>query len=131
MSVETIVNAAIANVPKAVAAGIVDMGTGLLLGVKTVDSHPQSVLDMLAAATQDMFEGPSVVSIENAFKSIRGDKNDEHYFKEVIVTSKNLIHVFSRLKSNPQVVISVVCDQSANLGMVLMKLREIANNDNI
>ena len=129
MSVDTIVNSAIANVPKAVAAGVVDMGTGLLLGVKTVDSHPQSVLDMLAAATQDMFEGPSVVSIENAFKSIRGDKNDDHYFKEVIVTSKNLLHIFSRLKSNSQVVICVVCNESANLGMVLMKLREIANND--
>lgn len=131
MSVDTIVNSAISNVPKAVAAGVVDMGTGLLLGVKTVDSHPQSVLDMLAAATQDMFEGPSVVSIEDAFKSIRGDKNDEHYFKEVIINSKNLIHVFSRLKSNAQVVICVVCHESANMGMVLMKVREIAQNDSI
>lgn len=131
MSVDTIVNSAMSNVPKAVAAGVVDMGTGLLLGVKTLDSHPQSVLDMLAAATQDMFEGSSVVSIENAFKSIRGDNNDDHYFREVIVTSKNLLHVFSRLKSNPQVVMSVVCHESANLGMVLMKLREIANNDTI
>lgn len=131
MSVDTIVNSAMSNVPKAVAAGVVDMGTGLLLGVKTLDSHPQSVLDMLAAATQDMFEGSSVVSIENAFKSIRGDSNDDHYFREVIVTSKNLLHVFSRLKSNPQVVMSVVCHESANLGMVLMKLREIANNDTI
>ncbi|MGZ4980492.1 MAG: hypothetical protein ACXWE4_04305 [Methylobacter sp.] len=131
MSVDTIVNSAISNVPKAVAAGVVDMGTGLLLGVKTVDSHPQSVLDLLAAATHDLFEGQNVVNIENSFKTARGDRSDEHYFNEVIVNSKNLIHVFSRLKSNPTVVMTVVCQESANLGLVIMKLREIAANDTI
>ncbi len=131
MSVDSIVNAAIANVPKSVASGVVDMGTGLLLGVKTTEQHPQAVLDMLAAATQDMFEGPSVISIEQAFKQIRNDSSDEHYFNEVIVSSKNLIHVFSRLKQNPQVVISVVCSGDTNLGLVIMKLREIAAKENI
>lgn len=131
MSVDTLVNSAIANVPKALASGVVDMGTGLLLGVKTVDTHPQSVLDMLAAATQDLFEGQNVVNIENAFKQIRGENSEEHYFNEVIVTSKNLIHVFSRLKSNPQVVISVVCSCDTNMGLVVMKLREIAAKETI
>ena len=57
MSVDTIVNSVISDVPKSVAAGVVDMGTGLLLGVKTVDEHPQDVLDMLAAATHELYEG--------------------------------------------------------------------------
>lgn len=131
MSVDTIVGSALSNVPKALASGVVDMGTGLLLGVKTVDSHPQAVLDMLAAATQDLFEGESVVSIENAFKQIRNEKSDEHYFNEIIITSKNLIHVFGRLKSNPQVVVAVVCSVDANMGLVVMKLREIASKETI
>lgn len=131
MSVDSIVNAAIANVPKALASGVVDMGTGLLLGVKTVDQHPQAVLDMLAAATQDLFEGQSVTSIEQAFKQIRGDKTDDRYFNEIIVNSKNLIHVFSRLKTNNQVVLCVVCSMDANLGLVVMKLREIATKESI
>jgi len=131
MSVDTIVNSAIANVPKAVAAGVVDMGTGLLLGVKTVDQHPQSVLDMLAAATHDLYEGDSVMGIENSFKASRGDKSQEHYFKEIIITSTNLIHVFSRLTSNSSVVFTVVCHDSANLGLVLMKVRDIATHDTI
>lgn len=131
MSVDTIVNSAIANVPKAVAAGVVDMGTGLLLGVKTVDQHPQSVLDMLAAATHDLYEGESVLAIENSFKQARGDKSEEHYFREIIVTSKNLIHVFSRLKTNSKVVVTVVCQEGANMGLVLNKVREIATQDSI
>lgn len=45
MSVETILTKTMKDVPKAIAAGVVDMSTGMLLGVKTVDSHPQEVLD--------------------------------------------------------------------------------------
>ena len=52
MSVDTILVKLMNDVPKAVAAGVVDMGTGMLLGVKTVDSHPQEVLDLVAAATK-------------------------------------------------------------------------------
>ena len=37
MSADSMVSEALANVPKAVAAGIVDMGTGMLLAVKTTD----------------------------------------------------------------------------------------------
>ncbi|MGR9105808.1 MAG: hypothetical protein ACU843_02655 [Gammaproteobacteria bacterium] len=126
MSAESIVNDSLNNVPKAVAAGIVDMGTGMLLGVKTVDEHPQGVLDMLAAATQELYEGDSAMSIEKIFKRTRGDGNSEPYFREIIINSKNLIHVFSRLMTNPKIALTVVCQGSANLGMVVMKVRELA-----
>lgn len=48
------------SIPECVATGYVDMSTGMLLGVKTVDSHPQEVLDLVAAATADLFQGASV-----------------------------------------------------------------------
>ncbi|MGR9105423.1 MAG: hypothetical protein ACU843_00680 [Gammaproteobacteria bacterium] len=131
MSADTIVNNSLANVPKAVAAGVVDMGTGMLLGVKTVDEHPQAVLDMLAAATQELYEGDSAMTIEKTFKKTRGDSSPEPYFREIIVNSKNLIHVFSRLRTNNKIVLTVVCQGSANLGMVVMKVREIAENESV
>jgi len=31
----------------------------MLLGVKTVDSHPSEVMDLLAAATADRFRAPT------------------------------------------------------------------------
>jgi len=112
------------QVPECVAAGFVDMTTGMLLGVKTVDSHSQEVLDLVAAATGDMFQGPNVSAIEKLFKKARGVSNDaHHYFQEIIVLSDNLIHVFQRCKRNQSLVLVVVCRVSANLGMVLTKAR--------
>lgn len=115
---------AVSNIPECLAGGVVDMDSGMLVGVKTVDSHPQEVLDMLAAATQDLFQGQNVVTIENTFKKARGlELDDYHYFKEIIVNSENLIHVFIRGKQQPQFVMTFVCRLSANLGMVLTKAR--------
>lgn len=114
----------IATVPECVAAGFVDLTTGMLLGVKTVDSHPSEVLELVAAATSDMFQGANVTMIEKMFKKTRGLKDDgHHYFTEMVVNSDNLIHVFLRGQKNEEHVMAVVCRKSANMGMVLTKAR--------
>lgn len=124
MSMEDALQQAISNVPECLAAGFVDLTTGMLIGIKTVDSHPQEVLDFLAAATSDLFQGPNVVSIENAFKKARGTENQtQHYFQEIVVLSENLVHVFMRSKSNQDHVAGFVCRKSVNLGMALTKAR--------
>lgn len=111
------------NVPECLATGWVDMNTGMLLGVKTVDSHPQEVLDLVAAATTDLFQGPNVVAVEQLFKKARGVTTREHYFREIVVMSQNLIHVFMRGKKKDDQVLVIVTRVSANLGMVLTKSR--------
>ena len=112
------------SIPECVAIGVVDMSSGMLLGVKTVDSHPQEVLDLVAAATGDLFQGTNVVAIEQLFKKGRGVKDDgHHYFQEIIVNSDNLLHIFQRGKRNPEMVMVAVTRVSANLGMVLSKSR--------
>ena len=42
------------------AASYVDIESGMLLAVKTVDSHLAEVLNLVAAATADLFQGPNV-----------------------------------------------------------------------
>lgn len=121
-------DAALANVqrtvPDCLAAGFVDMKTGMLLSVKTVDSHPQEVLDLVAAATGELFQGQNVSAIEQLFKKLRNVKDDgHHFFQEVIIMSDNLIHVFQRCKKNEDLVLVTVCRVSANMGMVLTKSR--------
>jgi hypothetical protein len=117
-------NTAAASIPECLAAGYVDIASGMLLGVKTVDSHPSEVLDLVAAATADMFAGPNVSMIEKLFKKSRGVANDNHhYFQEIIVNSDNLLHVFMRGKRYPDYVAVFVCRKSANLGMALTKAR--------
>lgn len=126
MSEETIIKDAISNVPKAVAAGLVDMGSGMLLGIKTVESHPQEVIDVLAPATKELFEGDLVTTIENLFKKARGVDSDEHYFQEILISSSNLWHYFGRIKNKPEMVLAVVTRNDVNMGMMLMKCRESA-----
>jgi hypothetical protein len=117
---------AVTSIPECVAAGYVDLMSGMLLGIRTVDSHPSEVMDMLAAATSDMFQGPNVVAIERMFKKARGVKDDgQHYFQEMIVNSDNLIHVFVRARVSQEQVACFVCRKSANLGMVLTKVRGV------
>ncbi len=126
MSLEAALSNVQKSVPECLAVGFVDMKTGMLLGVKTVDSHPQEVLDLVAAATGDLFQGTNVSAIEALFKKGRGVKDDgHHYFQEIIILSDNLIHVFQRCKRNEDLVLVTVCRVSANLGMVLSKARGV------
>lgn len=124
MSLDRAVIAAQSQVPECVAVGYVDMQTGMLLSVKTVDSHPAEVLDLVSAATADLFQGPNITAIEKMFKKARGvPQDDHHYFKELVVFSDNLLHVFMRGKKHPSHAIVFVCRASANVGMVLSKSR--------
>jgi hypothetical protein len=124
MSLDTALLKAQQSIPECVAAGYVDMGTGMLLGVKTVDSHPQEVLDLVAAATSDLFQGQSVTTIERLFRKSRGQTEDgTHYFQEIIVFSQNLLHVFIRGKKKADQAAVFVTRASANVGMVLTKSR--------
>ena len=124
MSYDKVLAEVLKNVPECIAAGWVDMNTGMLLGVKTVDSHPQEVLDLVAAATTDLFQGSNVTAIEQMFKKSRGvSDTGQHYFREIIVLSENLLHVFSRGKKKTDQVLVVVCRVNANLGMALSKVR--------
>jgi hypothetical protein len=114
---------AVTSIPDCVAAGYIDLSSGMLLGIKSVDSHPREVIELLAAATADLFQGPNVQAIEKLFRTARGvPENGHHYFQEIIVNSDNLIHVFLRGKKQQQVA-TFVCRKGANLGMVLTKSR--------
>lgn len=123
MSFDDALQTAANSIPECVAAGYVDVASGMLLSITTVASHPRQVIDMLAAATGDLFNGESVTMIERMFKKARGLQDDYHYFQEVIVNSENLLHVFLRGKTNPEYVAVFVCRKSANLGMALTKER--------
>lgn len=124
MSLDQTINHIVTTIPECLAGGYVDITSGMLLSVKTVDSHPAAVLDLVAAATKDMFAGQNVMMIESMFKKARGlPDDDHHYFQEIIVNSDNLLHVFLRGKKYPDYVAIFVCRKTANLGMALTKAR--------
>ncbi len=111
--------------PDCVAAGVVDMATGMLLAYETVDSHPPEVLDLLAGATLDLFQGRTVVMIEDLFKERRGVLSDDHFFQEILVNSDNLTHLFVRMTEQQDVVAVVVCRKAVNVGMLFAQTRRV------
>jgi hypothetical protein len=114
---------AISSIPECLAAGFIDLSSGMLLGIRSVDSQPTEVVELLAAATADLYQGTNVQMIESMFKKARGLQDDgTHYFQEIIINSDNLIHVFLRGKNQEQVA-CFVCRKSANLGMAITKAR--------
>jgi hypothetical protein len=124
MSLDAKLSALVNTIPECVGAGYVDIGSGMLLSIKTVDSHPGDVINLVAAATADLFAGSNVSTIEKMFRKARGIADDgHHYFQEIVVNSDNLIHVFLRGKKYPDYVAVWVCRRTANLGMALTKAR--------
>ena len=113
------------EVPECLASGVVDMTTGMLLAVDITDNHPTEVLELLAGATLDLFQGRTVVMIEDVFKERRGISSTEHYFQEMLVNSANLTHLFIRSNQGMDVVAVVVCPKSVNIGMLFVAARRV------
>ena len=116
------------EVPSCLAAGVVDMATGMLLSFETTESHPSEVLDLLAGATLDLFQGRTVTMIEDVFKERRGIASAEHYFQEILVNSSNLTHLFIRNNRHEDVVAVVVCPKSVNIGMLFASARRVVRD---
>ena len=114
-----------ADAPDCVAAGVVDMATGMLLAFETVETHPAEILDLLAGATLDLFQGRTVIMIEDVFKERRGVVSDQHYFQEILVNSDNLTHLFIRVSALQDVVAVAVCRRSVNVGMLFAQARRV------
>jgi hypothetical protein len=113
------------NVPDYVGCGLVDMSTGMLLAVDTVDNHPREILDVVAAATADLFEGKNVMQIEELWKQVRGSTDSGHYFKEILVNSDNLVHLFMRSTSDPEIAAVVICTRQVSIGMLFAQARQV------
>ncbi|MCO8273542.1 hypothetical protein M1L60_23380 [Actinoplanes sp. TRM 88003] len=111
-----------AQVPECIGAGLVDMSTGMLLAADTLDEHPNEVLDLIAAATFDLFQGRNVVMIEEIFKARYGVLDDRHYFQEFLAQSDSHVHVFLR-SAGQDIAAVVIARKTANTGMILTQAR--------
>ena len=111
------------DVPEYLASGVVDMSTGMLLDADTVDDHPRDLLDMLAAATADLFQGRTVSQVERMWREQRGAVEGGHYFQEILIYSNNLVHLFMRSPTNAEIVAAVVCRRNVNIGMLFAQAR--------
>ncbi len=113
----------VASLPECIAAGFVDVRSGMLLDMRTADQQPTDVVDLAAAAIADLFQGQNALAIEEMFRKSTGEQGGQVYFREILMTSDNLVYVFLRSRKNPDYVAVFVCRSVASLGMVLAKAR--------
>jgi hypothetical protein len=112
------------ELPDCIATGWVDVRSGHLLEVETA-GPPEDARDLVATATSDVFQGGSVAEIEQMFQRARGDATAGYDFREIIVMSQNLIHMFARCRTNEGQVLVVVTRISTNLGALITRTRAV------
>ena len=123
MSLDDALAQAIASIPGCLAVGYVDTVTGMPLGITGEGSLPRDAVELLAATTSDFFRSPHVVTIDKLLSKAKIDSEDDEDtpFREFIVLSQNLIHLFVRGKRYPDHVLLSVTPSNVNLGLVLHK----------
>lgn len=107
------------------ACGVVDLESGMLLGIHNAAGYTQSLNELVAGATMDMFRGPNIARIEQAVRAHRGMAEDgAHYFDEIHVTSMNNYHFAKTLKGG-RYVFMLVTKRTTNIGMGWANLKAV------
>ena len=107
----------VSKVEGGVACGVVDLDTGMLLGIHNGSQYTQTLNEVVAAATMDLFRGSNIGRIEQMVRAHRGiPENGEHYFQEIHVASEHNYH-FAKTLNRGRAVIMLVTRKTTNIGM--------------
>lgn len=111
------------DVDNAMAVAVVDLQSGLLLGVAhDVPYFTQSYLDAVAAAAVDLFRGKGVSNVEKLLSQQRGE-TVTNSVEEVQMATPKTYHFMSQVPGKPNAMALLVTTRKANLGMGWAALR--------
>lgn len=112
----------VADVSDCLAVGVVDLNTGMLMGVHhTIPYFTQSYLDAVAAAAVDMFRGKNVRRVEELISKQRGEEVKDS-FEEIFISSIKVFHFMVLIRDKSAVVV-MVTKKTTNQGMGWASLR--------
>ncbi len=105
------------EVDGALGAAVVDLNTGLMLGVHhNIPYFTQSYVDAVAAAAVDMFRGKTVTAVEKMLAAQRGEEPSYH-IKEIQMTTDGTYHFMSIIPDKPDCLLVLITRTTTNLGM--------------
>jgi hypothetical protein len=114
---DDVLQSVVADVDGALGCAVVDLQSGLLLGVAhNVPYFTSSYLEAVAAAAVDMMRGKNVRAVESLLSSQRG-KPVINMIKEVQMTTENTYHFMATVPEKPDALIVLITKKTANLGM--------------
>lgn len=115
-SVADVCQKVVENMNEGVACGIVDVNTGLLIGIHHLVPHfTTDYLDAIAAASVEMFAGRTVKRIEQLLSALSGTTVQES-FEEIFVASPRVFH-FMVLIREKNVIAILVTRKTISQGM--------------
>jgi hypothetical protein len=95
---------------------VVDLHSGLLLGVEhKIAYFTQSYLDAVAAAAVDMMRGQKIQAVEDMLSNMRGIP-EKNMIQEVQMTTKNTYHFMAVVPEKPDVLVVLITNRKAILG---------------
>ena len=114
------------TVDDALGAAVVDLNSGLLLGVHHVVPYfTQTYLDAVAAAAVDMFRGKTVSNVEKLLSEQRGDEVSNS-MQEVQMTTPKTYHFMATVPEKPNALLVLITGKKANLGLGWSSVRNAA-----
>jgi len=126
-SVTDVCKKIVESVDDCLAVGVVDLSTGMMMGVHhTIPHFTQAYLDAVAAAAVEMFRGKNVRRIEELLTQQRGESITDS-FEEVFISSPRTFHFMTILKGKGAVVV-MVTKKGVNQGMGWSALRNNTAN---
>jgi hypothetical protein len=104
------------KVDDCLALGVVDLNTGMLMGVHhAVPYFTQAYLDAVAAAAVEMFRGKNVRRVEELLSQQRGEAIKDS-FEEIFISSPKVFHFMATIKDKGAVIV-MVTKKTVNQGM--------------
>jgi len=111
------------DVDGALACGVVDLNTGLMLGVAhSIPYFTQTYLDAVAAGAVDMFRGRGISAVEELLSSVRGTKLEKSV-QEMQMTTTGTYHFMSVCPDKQNALVVLITNKKVNIGMGWASLR--------
>lgn len=123
MSLQTICESIYSDVNGAIAVAVVDLSSGMPLQVyHRVSYFTQDYVDLVSAASVDMFRGRNVVKVEEQLADQR-NRPLSHSIQEVLMTTEGTIHFMAVLPEKKDILALLVTNKKVSIGMGWAVLR--------
>ena len=123
MSLQTICESIYSDVNGAIAVAVVDLSSGMPLQVyHRVSCFTQDYVDLVSAASVDMFRGRNVAKVEEQLADQR-NRPLSHSIQEVLMTTEGTIHFMAVLPEKKDILALLVTNKKVSIGMGWAVLR--------
>ncbi len=124
VGLENAISTVVASVPGCLAAGVVDIHTGMLLDITTPDGQAREVSDLVLARTNNLLESDDLLGSGGRSHAGRAaSRAPDRSGRDIVVHGDELLHIFQRGAHDDGVAVMAVCRITGPLEPALVRAR--------